>query len=173
MRSINTILLEVFRALSSKSRSFGVGDIAVPIDMVNTSYITHNSDWVEEILSIPILSMCQCAKCVLRPTFMHAAVYRELHPKFLIIRPMEHSSWTLEAWLDRAVSLFWTPDDPLACRTRWSEPGGYPDRLDDAETYASMYLSDVALEQVEEYNKTARVGNEFFVPPEFLGIVTV
>ena len=171
MVSVNTVLLNVFRALSSCDRSFSVGDLAFPRTAVFDQLLddtrgAKNERWVEHELRVPIDNQCPCEQCR-QHSVPKQAVELRVNGAFVVVRLRPHVSVTLSGMLfSLQEAIGRDPHTVPGCANRSCRVQPYTHEAIDIQTYALLCrLPHTSMDEFRDYNRV-RLGNEFFVPTE-------
>ena len=169
------MLLKTFLMLNEKHRSFAYGDVAVRdprgrMLSLMAERAMRGSEAFEMTLHTPVRNQCNCDVCKDDPLQKEAVRFWHSPRTFrgdpvLLLRLTEHSTMSFVGvmeWLSNAFngSLARKP----GCPSRYSdEEYTTLSRLADEQVYAAQDEREL----LREYNRDARVGNEFFLASEF------
>ena len=184
MHSINTVLLQLFATLMVHDQSFSVGEVVFVDEdgSMHNKILTEEAcytkfsgtdDVYEAALRVPLSVQCKCQGCSSSSTTKHAICFRKLNGKYLLVQPVEYvsfSPWGIVTRMQRG----WLNDNSEGvpgCAPRTRDVTPYIHLTSDEELVRKVVDKrhvDAALTELEAYNRTTRVGNEFFVPTHFL-----
>lgn len=176
--SINTILLQIFSLLTLHNRSFSVGDVALldDEDKLYNEMLAQSSPadgvWREIVLKVPIEKQCNCAGCTKNSRIKRAIRFIKIPESYLLVKIVENPSYSLDGVFEALRLSFWgSPHMVDGCAVRSSDWLPYSMAKEDEQTIKAILPQrkrEISLEQLRHYNKTARQGSEFFVPPALL-----
>jgi hypothetical protein len=175
--SLNTILLYVFRELSSVGRSFSEGALAFEDEGLCDSLWkacgysdVPEGEWREMRLSVPVVNQCGCVMCKPNNRPKLAVDFR-LRYNYIQIRPRAYPGGSLNGLFDYALaSLGVASEAKIGCHNRAVESKFYSFDAYDRDTYALLFSDDVKESLVEHslYNSRGRSGDEFYVPTRMM-----
>jgi len=173
MKSINTLLLEIFSKLCLHKRSFSVGALAFldtndeMFDQLVSTASTVLGGFYDCELSVPLDNQCNCTACEFAATTKRAIRFKK-NGDYLLVKLVEHPFLSTNGVMEYMRLSLWGDEATIHnCAARHYSLCPYELYERDLETYHTILpKSDVAisLKEFAEYNKKSRVGSEFFVP---------
>jgi len=168
-RSLNTVLLSLFRALSGANRSFSHGDLAFEVDALSSVVGSDITLLPETQLRTPLNNQCPCQSCQSKSQPNAFLEFVLLTPKYVQVKIKPHASTSLTGVMERISASFGAASRGAGgCHNRSSERRPYSFAAHDVETYGALCKDfNRATEEASAYN-AHRTGDEFFVPTELI-----
>lgn len=168
------MLLKMFLMLNEKRRSFAFGDVAVQdprgrLLSLMAERAMRGTEAFELVLHTPIRNQCNCESCKDDPLEKRAVRFWQSPKTFrgepvVIMRLVENSTTSFVGvmeWLSNTING--TQARKMGCPSRYSdEEYTTLSRLADE----NVYSAPDELSLLQEYNREARLGNEFFLASE-------